>query len=254
VDFWRLPDVLILNFENRPDGLYWLRSRKIRSLSSNKALTSGLTVAVLAAALILTGYGAALAVGGAGGKSTSTTTVISTVTNSSTSSPYVVNLVISVNNVFNSSQGTEPAFFLLGPNGLQSAANLTLPANRLIELVIVNYDDGNATLNIPNDNVVSGTTDGTVFVASNDNINATQGNSGIVVRGGQSLSSVPFADVAHTFSIPSLNINIPVPVSSTVVAYLKIDKAGTYMWFCETACGDAPMSTIGWMTGRVVAS
>jgi hypothetical protein len=31
-------------------------------------------------------------------------------------------------------------------------------------------------------------------------------------------------------------------------------KAGTYLWFCETMCGDAPMSTIGWMRGSVVSS
>jgi hypothetical protein len=226
----------------------------ITSLSSNKTLTGGLTVAVLAAALILTGYGAALAVGGAGAKGTSTTTVVSTITNSSSASPFVLNLVITTNNVYNSSQGTQPAYFVLGPNGLQSSANISLPANRLIELVINCYDDGNATLEVPGDNVVSGTANGTEFVASNSNVNASQGPSGIVLTGGQSLSSVPIADVAHTFSVPDLGLNIPVPTSSTVVAYFTVGKAGTYIWTCETSCGDAPMSTIGWMTGHLVAS
>ncbi len=212
----------------------------------------GLTIAVLAVALVLSGFGAALAVGGGG--RTVTTSLTSTVTNSSTGSPFVVTLVIATNSVYNSTEGSQPAYFVLGANGLQSSQNMSLPANRLIKLVIMNYDDGNASLNVPNDNVVSGTAGGTVFVASNSNINASQGSSGIVITGGQTVSSVPAVDVAHTFTVPSLNLNIPVPVSSTVVAYFTISKAGSFLWFCETACGDAPMSTPGWMTGTLVAS
>lgn len=223
-------------------------------MNSNSTLIGGLTVAVLAVALILSGFGAALAVGGAGGRTGSTSTVTTTATNSSANSPYVVTLVIATGSGFNSSAGDQPAYFVLGPNGLASSASISLPANRLIKLVIINYDDGNASLDTPSGNVVSGTSDGTIFVASNDNINSSQGPSGIVVKGGESLTSVPVADVAHTFSVPSLKLNIPVPLSSTVVAYFTVGKAGTYQWFCETACGDAAMSTPGWMTGSLVAS
>jgi plastocyanin len=187
---------------------------------------------------------------GYGIESTVPTTPRTTTTGSQ--APYEVTLVIATNNVYNSTEGAQPAYFVLGPKGLESSANITLPANRLIRLVIVCYDDGNASLEVPNDNVVSGTANGTIFVASNANINSTEGPSGIQVNGGQSLSSVPVADVAHTFTIPSLNLNIPVPTSSTVVAYFTVTKAGTYLWFCETSCGDAPMSTVGWMRGSVV--
>jgi hypothetical protein len=226
-------------------------------LSSKTTLTGGFIVAVLAVALILAGYGGAVAIGGAGTK-TVTTTV--TTPNSSAASPFVVNLVIATNSIFNSTVGDQPGYFVLGPNGLESSANLTLPANRLIELVIVNYDDGSASLVVPNDNVVSGTSAGSVFVASNDNINASQGASGIVLRGGEKVTSIPADNVSHTFTIPSLNLNVPVPVSSTVVAYFTIAKAGTYLWFCETACGfgsdgtEGAMSTPGWMTGNLVAN
>ncbi len=226
-------------------------------MSSKTTLTGGFIVAVLAVALILAGYGGAVAIGGAGTK-TVTTTV--TTPNSSAASPFVVNLVIATNSIFNSTVGDQPGYFVLGPNGLESSANLTLPANRLIELVIVNYDDGSASLVVPNDNVVSGTSGGSVFVASNDNINASQGASGIVLRGGEKVTSIPADNVSHTFTIPSLNLNVPVPVSSTVVAYFTIAKAGTYLWFCETACGfgsdgtEGAMSTPGWMTGNLVAN
>jgi hypothetical protein len=223
-------------------------------VSSRSSLISGLTVAVLAAALVISGYGAALAVGGQGTKGVSTTTVTSTTTNSSLNTPFVVNLVITTGNTFNKSAGAQPAYFVLGPNGLTSSAKIELPANRLIKLVIVNYDEGNATLNAPGDNAVSGTTNGTVFVASNTNINASQGANGIDLGGGNQVATVPPAVLAHTFTIPSLNLNIPLPLSSTVVAFFTVSKAGTYVWFCMTACGDAAMSTTGWMTGSLVAS
>lgn len=227
-------------------------------MSSKSSLTGGFVVAVLAVALILAGYGGAVAVGGAGAKTVTTT--VTTATNATSSSPYVVNLVIATNSIFNSTVGDQPGYFVLGPSGLESTTNLTLPANRLIELVIVNYDDGAASLVVPNDNLVSGTSGGKVFVASNDNINASQGSSGIVLNGGESVTSVPADNVSHTFTIPALNLNVPVPVSSTVVAYFTITKAGTYLWFCETTCGfgtdgtEGAMSTPGWMTGNLVAS
>ncbi|MDA4119863.1 MAG: hypothetical protein OK436_04690 [Thaumarchaeota archaeon] len=211
-------------------------------------------MAVLAVALVLSGYGAAVAIGGFNGKGGSTSTVTTTVTNSTTSSPFVITLVLTNANTFNSTVGQMPSFYLLGPNGLESAAKLSLPAHRMIKLVIVNYDEGNATLNVPNDNVVSGTSDGTIFVASNSNINSSQGAAGIVVKGGAQVTSVLPKYVAHTFTVPDLNLDIPLPVSSTVVAFFSVDKAGTYLWYCMTACGDPAMSSPGWMRGSLVAS
>lgn len=226
-------------------------------MSSRTSLAGGFVVAVLAVALILAGYGGAVAIGGAGTRTPASAT---TVTSLPPSSPFVVNLVIATNSIFNSTVGGQPAYFVLGPKGLESSANISLPANRLIELVIVNYDDGSAPLVGSSDNVVSGTSGGTVFVASNDNINASEGPSGISLRGGQTVTSIPADNVSHTFTIPALNLNVPVPVSSTVVAFFTVTKAGTYLWFCETQCGfgangtEGAMSTVGWMTGSVVAS
>jgi len=215
-------------------------------LSISGAVIVAFMVAV-AIAGIVTGYGIGITVPTGAQKAAGVTTA-------SPPAPYVVTLVIATNSVFNATAGAQPAYFQLGPKGLESSANISLPANRLIKLVIVCYDDGNATLLTPNDNVVSGTADGTIFVASNDNINSSEGPKGVVVNGGQTLTSVPAADIAHTFTVPALNLNIPVPLSSTVVAYFTVSKAGTYLWFCETACGDAPMSTPGWMRGSLVAS
>jgi hypothetical protein len=217
-----------------------------------------LTIAVLALALVLGGLGAGIVVSGHGiggvTTTTATTTATTTVASQDNSAPFIVKLVVATDSIFNSTASDQPAFFVVGPNGLESAGSISLPANRLIEFVIVNYDDGNASFVQPNENVVSGTQGGTIFYASNDNINSSQGPSGIVVNGGQTVSSVSPDLVAHTFTVPSLNLNIPLPVSSTVVAYFTIDHPGTFIWYCETACGDAAMSTTGWMTGSLTAS
>jgi hypothetical protein len=210
-------------------------------------------VAVLALALALGGLGAGFAISGQV-QTGITTTATTTVSASNSTAPYVVTLVIATDSIFNASASDQPAYFVLGPHGLESSASIALPAHRLIKLVIINYDDGNANLTQSNGNMVSGTTGNTILVASNDNINSTQGQSGMIVRGGENVSSVPLDMVAHTFSVPTLNINIPVPLSSTVVAYFTVDKAGIYTWFCFTLCGDAAMSTPGWMTGSLAAS
>jgi hypothetical protein len=179
-------------------------------------------------------------------------------TSNANQEPYVLTLVLTTGSIYNATVGDQPAFFVLTPQGLKSSANIALPAGRLIELVIVNYDDGNASLTSPQYANVQGTVNGTITFANNDNVNSSQGAKGIVVKGGQTVSTVPLTDIAHTFTIPSLNINIPIPVSSTVTAFIKIDKAGTYTWFCETTCGsgdtglEGAMATPGWMTGNVV--
>ncbi len=69
-------------------------------------------------------------------------TVTETASSSSSASPYVLALVITTNNVFNSTVGAQPAYYVVGPDGLQSSANITLPAHTLIEVVIQNYDTG----------------------------------------------------------------------------------------------------------------
>jgi hypothetical protein len=216
-------------------------------------LVAGLTVAVLAVALVIGGLGAGIAISGKTGPPV-TTTVTSTSISTNSTSPFVLTLVISINNLFNSTAGDMPAYYLLGPNGLQSSASISVPAHRLIKLVVICYDDGNATMVQSGVNVVSGTQGNTELVASNDFINSTQGPSGIVIRGAQTNSSINPQVLAHTFSVQSLGLNVPIPTSSTVVAYFTINQAGTYVWQCMTLCGDAAMASPGWMTGQLVAS
>jgi len=166
-----------------------------------------------------------------------------------------VTLVITTGNAYNSTIGDQPAYYVLGPDGLKSSANLTFPSNSLIKLTIICYDDGNASLVDPQDANVQGTVNGTITYANNDDVNSSQGANGIIIQGGQTVTSVPTAMIAHTFTITALKLNIPVPLSSTVVAYFKTGGSGTFQWFCMTACGSGPagtagaMETPGWMTG-----
>jgi len=196
--------------------------------------------------------------------STAVSTVnVSNVNSSSSatsSSPYVLTLVITTSNTFNSSVGQQPAYYVLGPNGLQSSANITLPANRMIEVVIMNYDQGNATpISSQYDNV-SGTVNGTMSVISNNVVNSSEGPSGIVITGTQTVSSLPPALISHTFTAPQLNLNIPVAAETTVIAYFMTGGPGTYPWFCTTPCGAGSsglagaMETPGWMSGSIVVS
>jgi plastocyanin len=168
--------------------------------------------------------------------------------------------VVTTSNVYNSTVGEQPAYYVLGPHGPESAASIALPAHGLIELVIICYDDGAANLTSSQYATVIGTQNNAVTVVSNTNVNSSQGAAGIQVSGGQSVSSLPANDTAHTFTIPQLGINIPIAPSSTTVAYFTINQTGTFTWFCQTECGYGnkgllgAMSTPGWMTGNVVAS
>ena len=178
---------------------------------------------------------------------------------SNSSQPFVVTLLVTTSNIFNSTVGDQPAFYVLGPHGPVSAANLALPAHQLIKLVIICYDDAAANLTGSQYAAVTGTQNNTVTFVSNTNVNSSQNSSGMQVSGGETVSSLPADGIAHTFTIPQLGINIPLAPSSTTTAYITLSQAGTYTWFCMTTCGSGPlglsgaMETPGWMTGNVVA-
>lgn len=221
---------------------------------------NGTTVAVIGALIILSvAIGGALGTIAAGNGQTVTTVTqpassASSGSSTNSSAPFVITLVITTENVFNSSIGTQPAYFVLGHDGLQSAANITIPAHRLIEMVIMNFDQGNATLTGPQFANVTGTVNGTVDFYNNDVMNATEGPSGIVLSGQQTVSSLNASYVSHTFTVPQIGLNIPVAGESTEVAYFNSGGPGSYIWLCQSLCGSGDgaggaMVTPGWMSG-----
>jgi len=186
------------------------------------------------------------------------TTITSTVSASNSTGPFVLTLVITTGNFFNSTFGDQPAFYVLGSNGLQSSAQIVLPAHRLIELVIVNYDEGTANLSNSQYESVAGTVNNQMTVFNNTAVNSTMTYSGIQIRGSETVGSLPADEISHTFTVPSLGLNIPIATSSTLVSHFTLTSPGTYTWYCMTPCGggtdglDGAMSTAGWMTGSLV--
>lgn len=189
---------------------------------------------------------------------------------SSEVTPYQLTLVVTTNNFFNATSD-QPAFYVLVNGSLQSSATIHLPANRLINLTIINYDDGGAAPlgNPVNDSFynVTGTVGNVINVVNNTNVNSTGTSSGINVVGGAQVSNITVGNVAHTFTIlngTAAMVNIPLPPSSVIHAQLYLTQSGTYTWQCEAPCGtdvagELPgwgqaMITAGWMTGSVVVS
>ena len=88
---------------------------------------------------------------------------------------------------------------------------------------------------------------------------------GTMTLDGAAATTVSNENIAHTFSIPDLGINVPLAKApegkfSTTVFTFKVDKAGTFTWRCFTPCGGDPkgmggsMATKGWMQGNVIVS
>lgn len=174
--------------------------------------------------------------------------------------PYMITLVETMQNLWNASAGMQPKFFVLGSHGLESSANISLPADTLIQLTIACYDtaDPQATNDM---GVVRGTVGGTVYVL-NGTIASGTGMGALANRSdwGKTVTAVPASELAHTFTIGALGISVPVVAGSTVIAYLNIHQKGTFAWICLTPCGLGPsgllgaMETRGWMTGNVEVS
>ncbi len=116
-------------------------------------------------------------------------------------------------------------------------ADVTLKANSIVHVTIQNYDDGAAP--IPgNDNQVQGTIGGTIHVD------------------GQTVNSVSPSNVAHTITISSIHLNVPIPARSpgqtfnTVTFSFKTPSSPQKLnWQCMAACGPGAMTTDGWMKG-----
>ena len=128
-----------------------------------------------------------------------------------------------------------------------SNTHLVIPANSLVTVTIHNYDLGDTSL--PN---------GSPF----GKVQGTVGN--IALAEGNIYSALPISKVAHTFSIPQLGINVPIPGDapkganySSVTFTFHIDKAGTYVFRCFDPCGTGasgwmgPMLTKGYMVGTL---
>jgi len=132
-------------------------------------------------------------------------------------------------------------------------SNLTVPAHGMVNVRIFNYDDGTAPLTdqLASYAKVSGVTGNQASSQplTVDNPNAT--------GTAKAFTALAPADVAHTFTILKLNLNVPMPVTSVVSFSFQAPDAGTYTWQCMAPCGTGPnnmggaMATNGYMMGTL---
>ncbi len=128
-----------------------------------------------------------------------------------------------------------------------SLSNIVVPAYSLVTVTIRNYDLGDTPL--PN---------GSPF-------NTVQGVvGGVAYANGHYYSALAPDKVAHTFTVPQLHINVPVPGDATggkpyveVRFTFRTGATGSYYFRCFDPCGtgasgwNGPMLTKGYMLGSL---
>jgi len=57
--------------------------------------------------------------------------------------------------------------------------------------------------------------------------------------------------IGHTFTIPKLDINIPLPPDTVVSFNYTFTNPGTYEYLCVTPCGPG-MGQLGYMVGYII--
>ncbi len=132
-------------------------------------------------------------------------------------------------------------------------ANFTVPAHAAVVVTITNYDNGTNLVPSQYGQVV-GTAGGTALVSDP------------VTGQVATVTSVPLAEIAHTFTLPTLGgsgasgtpaVNVPIPAAASgleptqVTFTLHIGAAGSYTWMCMAPCDPGSMTTPGFMTGTL---
>ncbi len=116
-------------------------------------------------------------------------------------------------------------------------ANFTVPTGRVI-FTITDYDS------VMNWSQCPCVTSGTV--------------NGIESVNGTNLHVLPSTNIAHTFNVPSLGLEVYSPGQSIVRFTVDLVNPGAFQWFCLAPCGTGanpystpPMGTPGYMTGTM---
>jgi len=207
----------------------------------------------LAAALIVIVLVIGLAVGWLGSMSIAPTTITSTQTTTLTPPPAptaaeVVRLDVIpdwggasydafVNPSYANGTVPTPATSTTGPGPNNN--NVTVPAGVPITFVITSIDTA------VNQNFTG--TASTDFTIYND---TASGYVAVHYSKGESVSKLP---VGHSFAIPTLNIDIPIPPDTLVTFTYTFSNPGVYLYLCTVPCGPG-MGLVGYMNGYVIVT
>lgn len=115
------------------------------------------------------------------------------------------------------------------------STSLSVPAHATITVVIRNFDLD--AVSVPS---------GAPYLR----VAGTVG--GVAYMDGTPYSTLNRSGVAHTFTVPALNINVPIPVHTsagrsyvTVTFSFRTGSAGTFAWKCIAPCGEGPDGQTG---------
>lgn len=107
---------------------------------------------------------------------------------------------------------------------------LTAPAHSLITVTIRNFD-----------------LDATPLPAASTNARVSGTVGGVASVDGSAYRALDPTEIAHTFTIPRLGVNVPIPAHSasghryvTVTFSFQSGAPGTYAWQCFDPCGEGP--------------
>lgn len=78
-------------------------------------------------------------------------------------------------------------------------------------------------------------------------------NSGQTVSHYSQGDEIPTIQISHTFSIPTLSLDIPIPPDTIVTFTYTFNAPGVYEFLCETPCGPG-MGLVGYMNGYVIVT
>ncbi len=142
----------------------------------------------------------------------------------------------------------------VGPAVLPSA--VTVPANSDVTVTIMNFDNATPLTGAYTKYATAAGIEGK-FTA--ETINPANPN-GPVTAPAKTLAAVDPAIVSHTFTIPSLNLNVPLLASSRTTFTFHTGATGMFEWHCMDPCGTGPagwsgaMSQQGYMGGELTVA
>ncbi len=139
----------------------------------------------------------------------------------------------------------------VGPAVLPSQA--TVPANSDVTVTIINFDDATPLTGTAVQFAKATSITGKFTVQG---MNPADPN-GPATSSPQQLTALDPAQVSHTFTIPTLKINVPLLPKSRTTFTFHTGGAGAFEWHCMDPCGTGPsgwsgaMSQQGFMGGRL---